>query len=130
MIVIMLVALRVAGNRDHAASGLAAGDERAGAAMAENDVRLVQYCPDFVERQALMHLPTLGAIAAVADLRDHPLRQQTLLLEGFDALHQPVERHHRTHGDKGERLLLRPASAQPLERIAAFGMGPSALPRP
>src|SRR3546814_5376097 len=39
MIVIVLVALRVAGNRDHAASGLATGDERAGAAMAEDDVR-------------------------------------------------------------------------------------------
>src|SRR3546814_3193868 len=63
------------------------------------------------------------------DLRDHPLRQQTLLPEGFNALHQPVERHHRAHGDKDERLLLRPASAQHLKRIADFGMGPSALQR-
>src|SRR3546814_6667648 len=91
MIVIVLVALRVAGNRDHAASGLATGDERAGAAMAEDDVSLVQYGADIVERQALVHFPAFGAIAAVADLRDHPLRQQTLLPEGFNALHQPVE---------------------------------------
>src|SRR3546814_10758236 len=92
MIVIVLVALRVAGNRDHAASGLATGDERAGAAMAEDDVSLVQYGADIVERQALVHFPAFGAIAAVADLRDHPLRQQTLLPEGFNALHQPVAR--------------------------------------
>src|SRR3546814_10058619 len=97
--------------------------------MAEDDVSLVQYGADIVERQALVHFPAFGAIAAVADLRDHPLRQQTLLPEGFNALHQPVERHHRAHGDKDERLLLRPASAQHLKRIADFGMGPSALQR-
>src|SRR3546814_21043404 len=129
MIVIVLVALRVAGNRDHAASGLATGDERAGAAMAEDDVSLVQYGADIVERQALVHFPAFGAIAAVADLRDHPLRPQTLLPEGFNDLHHPVERQHRAHGDQDERPLLRPASAPPLTRIANFGLGPSATIR-
>src|SRR3546814_20905623 len=128
MIVIVLVALRVAGNRDHAASGLATGDERAGAAMAEDDVSLVQYGADIVERQALVHFPAFGAIAAVADLRAHPLRQQTLLPGGFNALHQPVARHHRAHGAKDTRLLLRPATATQLNRIADYGTGQSLLP--
>src|SRR3546814_19073930 len=70
MIVIVLVALRVAGNRDHAASVLATGDERAGAAMSEDDVSLVQYGADIVERQAVVNFHAFGTVAAGAALRD------------------------------------------------------------
>src|SRR3546814_16593432 len=105
MIVIVLVALRVAGNRDHAASGLATGDERAGAAMAEDDVSLVQYGADIVERQALVHFPAFGAITAVADLHDTPPRPRTLLPERFNALPPPVDPTHRATAAKNTQTL-------------------------
>src|SRR3546814_12386431 len=104
MIVTVLVALRVAGNRDHAASGLATGDERAGAAMAEDDVSLVQYGADIVERQALVHFPAFGAIAAVADRPDHPPRHTNLLPAGFTPLHQPRERDPSAHAHRQSDL--------------------------